>query len=328
MVQKQVNMTQELIRKHLRKMHTAVPGKVVKYYPERGMCDIQPVMQYKKPNGEWIEYPELKDVPVWWPQTFLQESTIIYPIKKDDEVLVLLMERPIDYWLFGQQTEQDLMFDLSEAICIPGLFAKPNRLGKVAQDEEAIIIQRKDTFIKVKEDDVIIDTQRDTVINVLRDVTVNAERDVTVNAERDVTVNADHDITINSHSEEELSEEEKGIITINSDKDIFVNAEHDITINSHSEEEREEEDKGVITIHSDKDIILDAERRIEMYARQFLVNGEEPAEPDPDNPPLSFDGDLTVNGTIKASGDVLANQVSLEKHTHTDSQGGNTTAPK
>ena len=320
MLQEFVNMTQELVRKHLKKMHTAVPGKVVTYYPEKGMCDVQPVMQFKKPNGEWIEYPELKDVPVWWPQTFGQTSTFVYPIKKDDEVLVLLMERPIDYWLFGQQTEQDLMFDLSEAICIPGLFAKPNKLAKIAQDEEAIIIQRQDTFVKIKEDDVIIDTQRDTVINVLRDVTVNAERDV--------TVNADHDITINSHSEEELSEEEKGIITINSDKDILVNAEHDITINSHSEEELEEEEKGIITIHSDKDIILEAERRIEMYAKQFLMNGEEPAEPDPENPPLSFDGDLTVNGSIKASGDVMANQISLQKHTHTDSQGGNTSAPK
>lgn len=274
MLQELVNMTQELVRKHLKKMHTAVPGKVVKYYPEKGMCDIQPVMQYKKPNGEWIDYPELKDVPVWWPQTFGQTSTFVYPIKKDDEVLVLLMERPIDYWLFGQQTEQDLMFDLSEAICIPGLFAKPNKLAKIAQDEEAIIIQRQDTFVKIKSDDVIIDTQQDTIINVLRDATVNAERDANVNVKRDVNVNAEHDINITSHSEEDLADEEKGIITINSDRDVIVNAEHDVTVNSHSEEDLEEEERGVVTINSDKDIIFDAERRIEMYAEEILMNGE------------------------------------------------------
>lgn len=192
MLQEVVHMMQENIRKHLKKCHTAVPGKVVKYYPEKGMCDIQPVMQFKKPNGEWIDYAELKDVPVWWPQTFLQESTFVYPIKKDDEVLVLIMERPIDYWLFGMQTEQDLMFDLSEAICIPGLFAKPNRLAKIAQDEEAIIIQRKDTFIKIKEREVIVDSQGIVTVNALDDVTVNTEKNMTINAKKDMTINAEN----------------------------------------------------------------------------------------------------------------------------------------
>ena len=314
MIQEEIHYTQELVRKHLKKMHTAVPGKVVTYYPERGMCDVQPVMQFKKPNGEWIDYPELKDVPVWWPQTFGQTSTFVYPIKKDDEVLVLLMERPIDYWLFGQQTEQDLMVDLSEAICIPGLFAKPNKLAKIAQDEEAIIIQRKDTFVKIKEDDVIIDTQRDTVINVLRDVTVNADRDVTVNSDRAVTVNAKQDATLNV------------------ERDAIVNAERDVTVNCYIEDEEtapdeEEPDPGVVTINAGKDIILNAEETIELNAKRVLMNGAEPAVPDPDNPPLSFDGDLTVNGSIVATGDVLANQVSLENHTHTDSVGGPTTAP-
>jgi len=208
MLQELVNMTQELIRKHLKKMHTAVPGKVVKYDPDRGMCDVQPVMQYKKPNGEWIDYPELKDVPVWWPQTYGQESTIVYPIKKDDEVLVLLMERPIDYWLFGQQTKQDLMFDLSEAICIPGLFAKPNKLAKTAQDEKAIIIQRKDTFVKIKEKEIELNSKETVVVNAKKEVTVNTDTDVIVNAKKDVTVNADGDIALNAENTIELNAEE------------------------------------------------------------------------------------------------------------------------
>lgn len=196
MLQEQVNSVQELIRKHLKKMHTAVPGKVVKYYPERGMCDVLPVMQYKKPNGEWIDYPELKDVPVWWPQTFGQESTIVYPIKKDDEVLVLLMERPIDYWLFGQQTEQDLMFDLSEAICIPGLFAKPNKLAKTAQDEEAIIIQRKDTFVKIKEKEIELNSEETVVVNAKKDITVNSDTNIILNADQKIELNGE-EILIN-----------------------------------------------------------------------------------------------------------------------------------
>lgn len=240
MLQEVVHMVQENIRKHLKKCHTAVPGRVVTYYPEKGMCDVQPVMQYKKPNGEWIDYPELKDVPVWWPQTFLQESTIVYPIKKDDEVLVLIMERPIDYWLFGMQTEQDLMFDLSEAVCIPGLFAQPNELAKTAQDEEAIIIQRKDTFIKIKEKEIILDSQEN--------VTVNAK----------------------------------------------------------------------------KNIYLNADKNIEMNAEVVKINGQEAnfsAE-------FSFDGDISIDGAVTTTGDVVSDGISLQDHIHSDSIGGDTSAPK
>lgn len=276
MLQEVVHMIQENTRKHLKKCHTAFPGKVVKYYPERGMCDIQPVMQFKKPNGEWIDYPELKDVPVWWPQSYGQTSTIVYPIKKNDEVLVLVAERPIDFWLFGMQTEQDLMFDLSEAVCIPGLFAEPNALAKTAQDHLSIIIQRKDNFIEIKPNDIIIDAQRDTIINVLRDVTVNADRNVTVNAEKDVTVNADQDAILNV------------------ERDAIVNAEHDITINADVEpvEEGDDEvDPGIIMINAGKEIIMNAEDRIELNAEEILMNGEgaSPGGDIPDPSTLGFD---------------------------------------
>lgn len=242
MVQEVVQRMQDIIRKHLKAMHTAVPGRVVKYMPERGMCDVMPVMQYKKPNGEWIDYPELKDVPVWWPQTYGQESTIVYPIKPGDEVLVLLMERPIDYWLFGMQTEQDLMFDLSEAICIPGLFAKANPLAVKAQEDEAIIIQRKDTFVEIKEKEIILDSQE------------------------------------------------------------------------------------TVTVNSKKDIYLNAEEKIELTAPEILFNGQD-ASLDMGTG-MAFEGDMTLEGSLEATGDVVASNISLVDHTHVDSEGGDTTAPQ
>ncbi|MCE2580792.1 hypothetical protein LDL36_20535 [Komagataeibacter sp. FNDCR1] len=43
--------------------------------------------------------------------------------------------------------------------------------------------------------------------------------------------------------------------------------------------------------------------------------------------PVEVDGPLTVKDSIAASGDVTANGISLESHTHTDSTGGETSKP-
>jgi hypothetical protein len=172
-------------------IHTAFPGRIEKYDPEKNFADIQPVMKYKKPNGDLIDYPVLTGVPVWFPQVFGQKATIAYPIKKGDECLVVCAERPIDYWLFNRETDTDLMFDLTEAICIPGLFAKPNPVVKKALDDEAIILQLQDTFVEIKKDDIILDSQKTLNVRTLDKVTVNAAKDVDVLSAAKVNITAD-----------------------------------------------------------------------------------------------------------------------------------------
>lgn len=43
---------------------------------------------------------------------------------------------------------------------------------------------------------------------------------------------------------------------------------------------------------------------------------------------VNVSGNLTVSGTVTASGEVTGNGIPLSTHTHTDSQGGDTTPPK
>ena len=166
------------IEKSINGIHTAFPGRIEKYDPKKNLANVQPVMKFKKPNGEVIDYPLLTGVPVWFPQTAGQKATIAFPIKKGDECLVVVSERSIDYWMQGKETSTDLMFDLTEALCIPGLFSKANPLFSQAGSEDAIIIQRGQTFIKIKADEIILDSQEKVVVNSDKDITLNSDEKI------------------------------------------------------------------------------------------------------------------------------------------------------
>lgn len=142
-------------------IHTAIPGKILSFDPKTSLAKIQPTMKFKKPSGERIDYPTLSGVPLAYPQTYRQNSTIAFPIKEGDECLVIVCEQSLDYFMYGQETDIDLSHDLSNAMFIPGLFTKANPIMKEACEENAIIIDLKGTRIKIKEKLVRIDS--DTV---------------------------------------------------------------------------------------------------------------------------------------------------------------------
>ena len=202
-------------------IHTAFPGKIEKYDPEKNLASVQPVMKYRKPNGDILDYPLLTGVPVWFPQVFGQKATITYPVKEGDECLVIIAERPIDYWLFEKETKTDLMFDLTEAVCIPGLFAKPNPLAEKAVTDEAIILQLKDTYIEIKKDDIRLDSQKTVNVKTLDKVIVDAAKDVDVTSATKVNITAPE---INLIGNVKITGTLDTTGTIDSDEDVTTNS--------------------------------------------------------------------------------------------------------
>ena len=94
--------------------------------PGTGLATVLPTMKFKKPDGTTVDFPQVTGVPVVFPQSMGQQATIAYPVKAGDGCLIIVAEQSIDYWLYGQETDTDLDFDLTNSICIPGLFAKAN----------------------------------------------------------------------------------------------------------------------------------------------------------------------------------------------------------
>ena len=68
----------------------------------------------------------------------------------------MVAEQSLDYWQYGQETSTDLAFDMTNAICIPGLFAQGNTAVADACAQNAVIVDVKGTKLTVKGGSVTI----------------------------------------------------------------------------------------------------------------------------------------------------------------------------
>ncbi len=164
MIQEFVQSLKDATDEAIRGIHTALPGKIVKFDPVKGLADVLPTMKFKQPSGKRMDFPKITGVPVVIPQSYGQKATVAYPVKAGDGCLIVFAEQSLDYWQYGQETDTDLAFDLSNAICIPGLFSVPSSVLREACQENAVIVDVEGTRLKVQKDLIQMDS-RQVVIN-------------------------------------------------------------------------------------------------------------------------------------------------------------------
>jgi hypothetical protein len=107
-------------------VHTCFPGSVVSYNAETRRAEIQPYLKRKMPNGEFLNFPIIPDVPVLFLGT--KKYTIHIPLEKDDEVLMIVCERATDVWRDNGAVDNEdpdpRRFSLMDSFAIPGLQPK------------------------------------------------------------------------------------------------------------------------------------------------------------------------------------------------------------
>lgn len=156
MVQEFVLQIKKMIERQIREVHTAMPGEIVSFDPATGLATVLPSMKYRKPDGTTVDYPQISGVPVLFPQGLGGNATIAFPVVAGDSCLIIVAEQSIDYWLYGQETDTDLAFDLTDAMCIPGLFSTANPVAAEACEQNAVIVDVKGTRLTVKDGEVDI----------------------------------------------------------------------------------------------------------------------------------------------------------------------------
>ena len=152
----EIKQIKQMILDMIRDVHTCIPGKITSYDASKGTAKIQPSGKYKRSNGEYLDYPELDNVPVISLQTADQKATVAFPIKGGDGCFIFFAEQQLDFLKDGRTPKSDLRHGLSNAIAVVGLFTNSNDTIKEACDEDAIIIDRDDTRIIVKKDKVTV----------------------------------------------------------------------------------------------------------------------------------------------------------------------------
>jgi hypothetical protein len=140
MTQEFVQSVKDTVNEQLSDVHTALPGRIVSVDTASGTCTVLPVMRAKKGNGGYINYPQISGVPIVFPQGGGQGMSVTYPVTAGDGCLLVISEQSLDYWMYGRTTDTDLKFDISNAVCIPGLFQQlPESFANACSDEAVIV---------------------------------------------------------------------------------------------------------------------------------------------------------------------------------------------
>ena len=229
------NFTHEVkytVTEMLQGVHTAIPGRIVTFDPEKCEAEILPYAKFKKPNGEFMDFPQLNHIPVLFLQGTGQTATIVYPVKPGDECLIVSQEQTLDIWRSsGAESDNDLRFDLTNAVAVVGLFSKPNPLVQRAYDNESIIIQRGETFVELYDGKIEMLVKHEETDVEAYHLMIDGEAGTL-----DFTVKSLDDeqtahLSIDGNTGD-IELETEGSITVRAAKNINISAQAALTINS------------------------------------------------------------------------------------------------
>lgn len=167
---------------------TAIPGYVTEFDAAKQTVSVQPTImgRFADEVGKlsWIKMPLLVDCPVMWPSG--GGYSLTFPVKPDDEVLVVFSSRCIDAWWQsgGIQVQAELrMHDLSDGFAFFSPRSQPKMLSDVASD--GVVLRNDSGSATIKIDD-------DADISVITDgnVNVNSQKEIIAVANTKITAQA------------------------------------------------------------------------------------------------------------------------------------------
>lgn len=90
------------------------------------------------------------------PQCQSANIQIAFPIIPGNDCLVIVSEQELDAWLGGGESENDMRFDLTSAIAIPGLSGKGSDALQEACNTGSVIVSNGSTKLSVSKSGVDI----------------------------------------------------------------------------------------------------------------------------------------------------------------------------
>jgi hypothetical protein len=204
------------------KVHTLIPGKIVSYDGhEKRRAEVKLMVKLRNSKNQIIEVDPIKNVPVMFPSTM--DFNMLFPIKKDDGCLLLFAESCIGNFLLNSDNDpkeaDDLnKFDLSDCICIPGLWSFKSLPDKPENDDDFFLIfQDASIQIKDSDNDIIIKNKKSSI-------TLDKDGNVNIENEGDLSIKSDGTFSIEDGNQNKISSSSTGITIENSANTIELGA--------------------------------------------------------------------------------------------------------
>ena len=147
---------EETARAVVDEIHTALPGTIVSFDSENGTATVKPNGKYRMANAKSLDYPKITDVPVIFPFSHTAGAGIAFPVGTGDGCLLIVSEVELDEWRTGAESEGSLRFDLTSAVCVPGLLKRGGKLISKACQCNAVIVSAGDVRVMVSDTGVSI----------------------------------------------------------------------------------------------------------------------------------------------------------------------------
>lgn len=190
MMQEFTQQVEDTARAVVDEIHTAMPGTIVSFNPGSGTATVQPNGKYRTADGKSLSYPKISDVPVQFPFCQTAGVGIAYPVGKGDSCIIIVSEVELDEWRTGAESEGSLRFDLTSAMCVPGLLEGGADLVSKACKNNAVVVGNGDVEVMVADSKITM-TSGDTKMTVSdAGVAISGDLKVTGNISSTKTVKA------------------------------------------------------------------------------------------------------------------------------------------
>jgi len=156
---------------------TALPGIIQSFNAAAMTAQIQPAImaQVQNPDGskKWVQLPLLVDCPVFFPSG--GGVSLTFPIKPEDECLVIFSSRCIDGWWQsgGVNVQAELrMHDLSDGFAFVGIRSIPHVISDISNTDAQLRTDDGTSVVSVGPSGVSVDAP---VINLNGSLFINGQ---------------------------------------------------------------------------------------------------------------------------------------------------------
>lgn len=148
-------------------IHTILPGQIEEYlgHAER-KAKVKPLVKPRLKDNQTLSIQPISNVPVMFPST--GNFNMLYPLKKGDGCLLLFSEAAIGNYL-GSNVEQDAeagtRFQLTDCICIPGLWSFKNVPKPAPENDTDFFLKFQNALIQMKDktNDIVIKNEQGSI---------------------------------------------------------------------------------------------------------------------------------------------------------------------
>lgn len=141
------------IKNILMDVHVALPGKICSYDYATQKADVKPTIKRRLRDGTSQTIPVIANVPVVFPR--FDGGYVYYPVKVDDNVLLIFSDYSLDNWAFNSEQDIDCedvrTHNITDAFALAGAYGFNNPISGLANDDDFIIKVDKFT-ITIKPD--------------------------------------------------------------------------------------------------------------------------------------------------------------------------------